>query len=96
MVTRSPIDSKKRASKEFKRQRSPQKGATLLPSIDNRDNRMSSQSLGQESSFRPPSNEAELAAQLDDALNALDDLGDVPVPAAANAARDESVESELF
>lgn len=57
---------------------------------------MSSQSLGEESSFRPPSNEAELALQLDDALNALEDLGDVPVPAAANAARDESVESELF
>jgi hypothetical protein len=83
-------------------QRSPSKGAILLPQvdIDNRVHGFSSQNIlssgGESSGFRPPANEAELAAQLDDALNALDELGDVPVPAAHPAAGEESVESELF
>jgi len=72
----------------------------LLPQVDlDNRGRFSSQNIlssGQESNgFRPPANEAELAAALEDALNALDDLGDVPVPA-AHAVRDESAESELF
>lgn len=102
MVTRSPVkQAKMRAEKAYDMQRSPSKGALVLPDVSLGDHRgrFSSQNIlssgGHESSFRPPSNEAELAAQLDDALNALDDLGDVPIPA-AHAARDESAESELF
>lgn len=99
MVTRSPVkQARRRAERDFDAQRSPSKGALVLPDVNQRRAHiLSSGNDGDESGFRPPSNEAELAAQLDEALNALDDLGDVPNPAAGRDARvDESAESGLF
>jgi len=100
MVTRSPVKkaSRRAAEKNQSEERSSTEGALVLPVVEQRRGYiLSSGGNGlNDSNLRPPSNEAELAAQLDDALNALDDLGPVPNPAAGRAARDESAESELF
>lgn len=99
MVTRDPVkQGRRRAGADRADQRlNPSDGRVVLPQLEQRRGQiiLSSGNASQEA-FRPPSNEAALAAQLDEALNALDDLGPVPNPAARAAAREESAESELF
>jgi len=99
MVTRSPIRPVNQANlyaeEEYSRQVSPAKGATVLPDVKGPrkgDFKSVPSVPSEDSGFRPPSNEKQLAADLDEALNALDDLGDIPIP----AQKDESAESELF